>query len=56
MCLIGVCLVWVTVIIEGQTRAAYGQIITIIIIIQRDSKRWTQICTSIFPELYIVCE
>jgi hypothetical protein len=24
--------------------------------IQRDSKRWTQFRTSIFPELYIVCE
>jgi len=23
---------------------------------QRDSKRWTQFCTSIFPELYMVCE
>ena len=25
-------------------------------IIQRDSKRWTQFRTSIFPELYMVCE
>ena len=25
-------------------------------IIQRDSKRWTQFRTSIFPELYTVCE
>jgi hypothetical protein len=24
--------------------------------IQRDSKRWTQFRTSIFPELYMVCE
>ena len=24
--------------------------------IQDDSKRWTQIRTSIFPELYVVCE
>jgi hypothetical protein len=24
--------------------------------IQSDSKRWTQFCTSIFPELYMVCE
>jgi len=24
--------------------------------IQRDSKRWTQLRTFIFPELYIVCE
>jgi len=24
--------------------------------IQRDSKRWTQIPTAIFPELYMVCE
>ena len=24
--------------------------------IQHDSKRWTQFCTSIFPELYMVCE
>jgi len=23
--------------------------------IQRDSKRWTQFLTSIFPELYMVC-
>ena len=23
--------------------------------IQRDSKRWTQFRTSIFPELYMVC-
>ena len=25
-------------------------------IIQRDSKGWTQFHTSIFPELYMVCE
>jgi len=25
-------------------------------IIQRDSKRWTQFRTSIFPELCMVCE
>jgi len=25
-----------------------------LLIIQRDSKRWTQCCTSIFPELYKV--
>jgi hypothetical protein len=25
-------------------------------VLQRDSKRWTQIRTSIFPELYMVCE
>ena len=25
-------------------------------VIQRDSKRWTQFRTSIFPELYMVCE
>ena len=24
--------------------------------LQRDSKRWTQFRTSIFPELYMVCE
>ena len=24
--------------------------------IQRDSKRWTQFCTTIFPEIYVVCE
>ena len=24
--------------------------------VQRDSKRWTQFRTSIFPELYTVCE
>jgi len=24
--------------------------------IQRDSKRWTQFRTSVFPELYMVCE
>ena len=24
--------------------------------IQRDAKRWTLFCTSIFPELYMVCE
>ena len=24
--------------------------------VQRDSKRWTQFHTSIFPELYMVCE
>jgi len=24
--------------------------------IQGDSKRWTQFRTSIFPELYMVCE
>ena len=24
--------------------------------VQRDSKRWTQFRTSIFPELYMVCE
>ena len=24
--------------------------------IQRDSKKWTQIHTSVFPELYVVCE
>ena len=24
--------------------------------VQRDSKRWTQFRTSVFPELYMVCE
>ena len=29
---------------------------TTLLEIQRDSKRWTQFRTSIFPELYMVCE
>ena len=28
----------------------------IVTLIQRDSKRWIQFRTSIFPELYTVCE
>jgi hypothetical protein len=28
----------------------------IIEFMERDSKRWTQFRTSIFPELYMVCE
>ena len=39
----------------------YGKLITDVryvlpVTLQRDSKRWTQIRTSIFLELYMVCE
>jgi hypothetical protein len=30
--------------------------VSLLIDIQCDSKRWTQFCTSVFPELYMVCE
>jgi len=29
---------------------------TMFLTIQGDSKRWTQFRTSIFPELYMICE
>ena len=35
---------------------ALFEIVGVVKDIQRDSKRWTQFLTSIFRELYIICE
>ena len=42
--------------IQVGTRSLMGSVNKLFNEIQDDSKRWTQFRTSIFPELYMVCE
>ena len=42
--------------IHSQFKVCHPEVFNKYTNIQRDLKSWTQFCTSIFPEIYVVCE